>query len=373
MKRSILQRVTAAVASSAALAVVIGVPGAGSGSASAEASRRATTDAPVGFGSYGSLSAPSGKGSFRFGVATSATQIEDQNTYTDWYDWTQPAPEGLGHATPVGDAVGGYTRALDDVELVDRTNVDSYRFGIEWTRIEQRLGVIDHEALRHYDEQLDALVAKGIHPMITVNHFALPTWVDNPRDPGCADGPSDTTLCGLDHPQGGAMVVQEMAGFARLLARHYGDRVRDWVTINEPMVYMLFAHGFGVGPAGKASLNPEKFDSGFVPALRNLLNAQGRGFDRQFLLGRRLARRGVQRGLLHQQGSGKDAFQMPGRGVCGARLQYPRQQRAPRRDRHRDAQCDRRPLCRTGRRPVPRGRGRGHARQPSDRPDGQAR
>ncbi len=228
---------------------------------------------PVQFGLYGSLSAPSGRGSFRFGVATSATQIEDQNPHTDWYAWTQPAPEGLGRGVPVDDAVGGYSRALEDVNLVKRTNVDSYRFGVEWARIEPRRGEIDYTALRHYSQQIDALRARGIRPMITISHYSLPTWVDDPRDPDCINGPSDTNLCGFDNPEGGPIAVQEMADFARLLACAYGDRVDDWVTLNEPMVYMLFAHGFGVGPAGKSSLNVEKFDTHYVSALRNLLNA----------------------------------------------------------------------------------------------------
>ncbi len=108
--------------------------------------------------------------------------------------------------------------------------------------------------------------------MITINHFALPTWVDNARDPGCVNGPSDANLCGLDHPQGGAMVVRRWPtsrGCSRG-TRRPGRRLGD---DQEPMVYMLFAHGFGVGPAGKASLNPEKSDTRFVPAVRNLLNA----------------------------------------------------------------------------------------------------
>lgn len=229
--------------------------------------------APVAFAPVGSLSEPSGEGSFRFGVATSATQIEDKNTSTDWWLWTQPAPEGLDRSAPVGDAVGGYTRALQDVDLVKNTGVDSYRFGIEWARIEPQRDVIDWDAVRHYDQQLDALVAQGIQPLVTINHFSVPTWVDDPRDAACANGPSDTNLCGLDHPTGGALVVDEMAEYAGFLAERYGDRVQDWVTINEPMVYMLFAHGFGAGPPGKASLNPERFDSAFVPAVRNLLNA----------------------------------------------------------------------------------------------------
>lgn len=232
----------------------------------------------ISFGRYGSLSTKEGKGSFRFGVATAATQIEDKNTNTDWYAWSQPEPEGMGRSLPVGDAVGGYTRALSDVDLIDKTNVDSYRFSIEWARIEPRRDVIDWKEVEHYRKQIAKLVAKGIRPMITVNHFSVPTWVDNPRDAACQAGPSSTNLCGLDHPKGGALVVDEMAEFAALLARQFGGQVNDWVTINEPMVYMLFAHGFGVGPPGKSSLNPQDFTSKFVPAVRNLLNAHAAMF-----------------------------------------------------------------------------------------------
>lgn len=271
MRRSTFKRVVAVTL--VTLALMIGASGANGQTATADLMQETSTTTSVRFGPYGSLSASSGRGSFRFGVATSATQIEDQNPHTDWYAWTQPEPDGLGRGVPVGDAVGGYTRALEDVNLVDRTNVDSYRFGIEWARIEPQRDQIDYEALRHYSQQIDALRARGIRPMITVSHYTLPTWVDDPRDPDCVNGPSDTNLCGFDHPQGGAMAVQEIAEFASLLACTYGDRVDDWVTLNEPMVYMLFAHGFGVGPAGKSSLNPEKFDSHFVPALRNLINA----------------------------------------------------------------------------------------------------
>src|SRR5689334_2974547 len=58
----------------------------------------------IDFGPVGSISAPSGKGSFRFGVATAATQIEDMDTNTDWYVWTNATPAGLGNDTFVGNA-----------------------------------------------------------------------------------------------------------------------------------------------------------------------------------------------------------------------------------------------------------------------------
>ncbi|MGH9886873.1 MAG: hypothetical protein ACREBE_15185, partial [bacterium] len=52
-------------------------------------------DAPaIVFGTFGPLSGDAGRGSFRFGVATAATQIEDMNTSVDWYLWTRPVPSG---------------------------------------------------------------------------------------------------------------------------------------------------------------------------------------------------------------------------------------------------------------------------------------
>ncbi|MGQ0838755.1 glycoside hydrolase family 1 protein [Actinokineospora sp.] len=224
------------------------------------------------FAGIGSLSAPSGQGSFRFGVATSATQIEDNNHNTDWYKWTQPAPEGLGHNEFVGEGVDGYTLAIEDIALIKRMNLDSYRFGIEWARVEPRRDVIDESALRHYRELITALRANGIRPMVTIHHFANPVWVDDPADAGCANGPGDANLCGLDHPRGGELVVEEMAEHARLLAQRFGDVVDEWVTVNEPMVYMVFAHSFGIGPPGKANLTPETVQT-FTRALRNYARA----------------------------------------------------------------------------------------------------
>lgn len=226
----------------------------------------------VAFPGVGSPSDPAGKGSFRFGVSSSATQIEDQNPNTDWYQWTQPPPDGLGKSPAVGEAVDGYTLAVEDIALIKELNVDSYRFSIEWARVEPQRGVVDEAALAHYGAVIDALLANGIRPMITVHHFAMPVWVDNPRDPGCANGPSDENLCGLDHPEGGQLVVDEIAGFAALLADRFGDRVDEWVTVNEPMVYMMFAQWFGVGPPGKAHLNPDSIGP-LTTALRNYVKA----------------------------------------------------------------------------------------------------
>src|ERR1041384_1422557 len=129
--------------------------------------------APISFGRFGPLSGAAGRGSFRFGTATAATQIEDMNTSTDWYLWTRPTADGgLGHATFVGDATRGYSRALDDVGLVAALGLDSYRFSIEWARIEPTRDHIDEAAIAHYRDELMALRAMGIHPVVTLHHFS---------------------------------------------------------------------------------------------------------------------------------------------------------------------------------------------------------
>lgn len=229
------------------------------------------TDIP--YGEMGSLVDQAGRDGFRFGAASAATQIEDLNTNTDWYWFTLPeADGGLGRGKAfVGDASGGYTRAVDDVQLVVDTNLDSYRFSMEWARIEPQRDVIDEAALAHYDEVVDTLIAAGIRPMITLHHFSNPVWVDDPRDNVCAAGPTDTHLCGLGHPTGGPEVIAEMEEFATLLATRFGDRVDEWGTLNEPVNYLLASYGIGTFPPGKMYLFDLLRD--FVPVVRDYLSA----------------------------------------------------------------------------------------------------
>jgi beta-glucosidase len=227
--------------------------------------------ADVDFPAMGSLSEPSGRDSFRFGAASAATQIEDQNVNTDWYVWSQPiADGGLGHDTFVGDAAMGYTRALDDVQLTADLHLDSYRFSIEWARVEPQRDVIDEAALAHYSDEIDALIAAGVRPLITLHHFSNPVWIDDPRDIDCVNGPTDTNLCGLGGP-GGAEVIAEMAEFAQLLAERFGDRVDEWGTLNEPVNYLFFSQGTGTFPPGKMKIF--NLVDEFVPVVRDYIAA----------------------------------------------------------------------------------------------------
>ncbi len=280
----------AALSLSIALLVACAAPASVPGDAGADGGPRdAGTDAPyvppdggpatpITFGAIGSLSGAAGRGSFRFGVATAATQIEDMNPATDWYAFTAPMPEGRGQHTFVGDAVRGYTRALEDVALLETLGVDSYRFSVEWARVEPTRGAEVEEALAHYGALLDALVARGIRPNVTVHHFSNPVWVDDPRrsDMGCV--PSDESLCGWAHETGGDLIVDELAEHACLLATRYGDRVDEWGTINEPVNWLVASYGAGgIFPPGRNYLLSDV--PRFVRAVRNLIRAHVAIYD----------------------------------------------------------------------------------------------
>ncbi len=209
----------------------------------------------ISYGPVGPLVGDAGRGSWRFGAASAATQIEDANDRTDWWFWTAPESQGgLDRGTFVGEASRGHALALEDVGLLTAMNLDSYRFSIEWSRIEPERDVIDEEALAHYGALLDALVAAGVRPMITVHHFSNPVWVADPRDPDCLAGPTDENLCGFGHPEGGPLIVEEMRQHAALLAERFGDRVDEWGTVNEPVNYLLAGYGLGSFPPGKQEI-----------------------------------------------------------------------------------------------------------------------
>jgi beta-glucosidase len=233
------------------------------------------TPVDIVFPAPGSTSArDGGLGSFRFGAATASTQIEESVPESDWSVWTTPvAMGGRGKgAAPVGQAARGFSRAIADVQLARDLHLDSYRFSVEWSRVEPRRDQRDEAALAHYDDLVDALVDAGIAPMITIHHFSSPVWIDDPRRPnGTPCTPSDTDLCGWADPAGAPLVIAELAEHARDLAARYGDRVDDWCTINEPINYLLASYGLDVFPPGRNLLLTD-FDR-FVEVVRNYIRA----------------------------------------------------------------------------------------------------
>jgi beta-glucosidase len=108
--------------------------------------------------------------------------------------------------------------------------LNAYRLSVEWARIEPEPDRIDYQVLDHYREVLEAVRAAGLEPIVTLHHFTNPLWLS---DAG-----------GWQRPE----VVARFAAYVSHVARHLGDLVRWWVTINEPTVFGLFGYISGAWP-----------------------------------------------------------------------------------------------------------------------------
>jgi len=170
-------------------------------------------------------------GALALGVATAATQIEGGNADTNWHRWAAQPGRVKDGSSPVR-AADHWNRVGPDIALLGELGVKHYRMGLEWARIEPAEGVFDESAIAHYRDELTALRAAGITPLVTLHHFNNPGWLE----------------------QRGAWLRHDtIDAFLRYVGRvvtDFRDLVGEWVTINEPNVYATQSYAFGEWPPG---------------------------------------------------------------------------------------------------------------------------
>lgn len=190
---------------------------------------------------------------FLLGTATAATQIEGGERNNNWYAWYEAGNIRDGSDPSI--ACDHWNRVAEDTALLSTLGCRVHRLGVEWSRIEPEEGRIDEAAISHYREELEAIRDAGVIPMVTIYHFSHPLWF-------AEDG-------GWLSPKAGARFVR----FAEVLVRRLGDLVDEWITINEPNVYLLFAHFLGEWPPGGRSLRA------FFRGARHMLRAHRGAYD----------------------------------------------------------------------------------------------
>ncbi|NLG83841.1 MAG: beta-glucosidase [Firmicutes bacterium] len=197
---------------------------------------------------------------FLWGVATSAYQIEgawneDGKGESIW-DRFCHTPGRIANGETGDVACDHYHRWQEDGELIAALHLNAYRFSISWPRVlPEGRGTPNPKGLAFYDRLVDALLAKGVAPVVTLYHWDLPQAVQD---------------------AGGWLnrrTADWFAEYAELVYRTLGDRVRLWITINEPNVvwscgYLLGEHAPGVKDRATAN-----------QALHHILLAHGKAVE----------------------------------------------------------------------------------------------
>jgi beta-glucosidase len=179
---------------------------------------------------------------FVWGAATSSYQIEgavdaDGRGKSIWDVFSHTPGRIKGGDT--GDiACDHYHRWREDIELLARGGFNAYRFSTAWPRIlPGGTGAVEPRGLDFYERLVDGLIARGITPWLCLYHWELPQALQE---------------------QGGWLhrdMAEKFADYGLVVARRLGDRVKHWLTFNEPNIHGLFGHGLGDHAPGLKGLS----------------------------------------------------------------------------------------------------------------------
>ncbi len=168
---------------------------------------------------------------FLWGTATSAYQIEgspldDGAAPSVWHEFSHRIGRVRGDAN--GDlACDHYRRWPEDVSHLKELGVGAYRFSVSWPRVAPGPGEVNPKGLDFYRRLVDGLLEAGIRPFITLFHWDTPLWLEQ---------------------RGGfarRQAADWLAEYGAVLFRALGDRVKDWITLNEPMAYAIQGYVLG--------------------------------------------------------------------------------------------------------------------------------
>jgi len=177
---------------------------------------------------------------FMWGTATAAHQVEGGNINCD--GWLLEHLPDTRFAETSADACDHYHRYGEDIALLAQLGFNTYRFSIEWARIEPEEGEFSLAALDHYRRMLAACHENGITPMVTLHHFTSPRWL---------------MTCG------GWEAIETAGRFARYCeraVRHLGDLIASACTINELNLVALFRSTGRIPPDDQIVRSPMRID-----------------------------------------------------------------------------------------------------------------
>ncbi|MEA2207495.1 MAG: beta-glucosidase [Blastocatellia bacterium] len=176
--------------------------------------------------------------SFRWGVATSAYQIEgavdeDGRTASIWDTFCR-VPGAIDGADDGDAACDHYHRMPEDVALLRDLGVGTYRFSVAWPRVQPGgRGPANPAGLAFYDRLVDELLGNGIDPWVTLYHWDLPQELEDAGGWPLRD------------------TAYRFADYAALVFDRLGDRIDAWTTLNEPWCSAMLGYAYGIHAPGR--------------------------------------------------------------------------------------------------------------------------
>lgn len=175
--------------------------------------------------------------SFIWGTATSGHQV-DGNCNCQWITFENKKNwRGKQCIEKSGIACDHWNRYKEDTKLIKNLGVSAYRFSIEWSKIEPKEGKFNAEAIKHYHDMIDHLIANNITPMITLHHFTHPIWFEDKQ--------------AFEHEEN----IKYFVRYCTKMFEEFSGKVNMWCTINEPGVYAFQGYVRAAFPPAKKSLH----------------------------------------------------------------------------------------------------------------------
>tara|TARA_R110002153_G_scaffold31717_2_gene96461 strand:+ start:1912 stop:3273 length:1362 start_codon:yes stop_codon:yes gene_type:complete len=195
---------------------------------------------------------------FIWGVSTAAYQIEGAHDIHDkgpsiWDHFT--SKKGNTYQNQHGnDACEFYHKFQEDILLMRKMNIDHFRFSLSWSRIlPNGTGAISSKGIQFYNDVINFCLECGITPWVTLYHWDLPLALE----------------------QKGGWTNREILGwfqeYVTVCANSFGDRVKNWMVLNEPMVFTGAGYFLGVHAPGRKGLK------NFLPSVHHAVLCQAAG------------------------------------------------------------------------------------------------
>jgi len=208
--------------------------------------------------SFSSLTSGSFGKDFHWGVAIAAAQnegafLEDGKSMSVWDAFARRQGKIKGGATPYT-ATDFYHRYKDDLLLVKALGFNAFRFSISWARIlPDGTGKINKRGIDFYHKLIDECLSLNITPFITIYHWDMPFVLE--KEGGWTN----------------VLVQKWFSRYVKVCADHFGEKVKNWIILNEPLSFTALGHMLGMHAPGRTGL------SNFIPAIHNVAICQAEG------------------------------------------------------------------------------------------------